>query len=325
MTFDVDRTSKRTHPITSSRRLSQKSIPKNFFDVVTFGSAVTDYFIETNLEEKHKEVCYPVGTKVLINSVRTDHGGGGVNTAVAFARLGFRVGMIGKFGNDTAREDTMALLKREGITFLGSTMNGASGMSLIFDSHASDRTVFTYKGPNNEVAMSEIKKFETNWLYYSALLEKSFLTQLALAKRMTQKGVNLAVNPSAYLMKKCDIRPLLKLTSVLILNLEEARLIVGTGNELAKLYALGPRIVVITDALNPVRVYDGANYFSITPHKHVKVVERTGAGDAFASGFVAGIMAGWTIDKSLTLGLAESESVIQYFGAQNILLRRKLK
>ena len=59
-------------------------------------------------------------------------------------------------------------------------------------------------------------------------------------------------------------------------------------------------------------------------HK-IKVVERTGAGDAFASGFVAGQIAGRSIMDSLKLGLKESESVIRYFGAKNKLLRMRLR
>ena len=60
------------------------------------------------------------------------------------------------------------------------------------------------------------------------------------------------------------------------------------------------------------------------PHK-IKVVERTGAGDAFASGFVAGQIANKTIEQSLALGLKESEAVIKYFGSKNNLLKMKLK
>ena len=57
----------------------------------------------------------------------------------------------------------------------------------------------------------------------------------------------------------------------------------------------------------------------------MKVVERTGAGDAFASGFVAGQMFGKSIMESLKLGLEESESVIKHKGAKIGLIKRKLK
>ena len=57
----------------------------------------------------------------------------------------------------------------------------------------------------------------------------------------------------------------------------------------------------------------------------MKVVERTGAGDAFASGFVAGQIVGMSIDESLELALKESESVLGHFGAKNNLLNMNIK
>ena len=87
---------------------------------------------------------------------------------------------------------------------------------------------------------------------------------------------------------------------------------------------MGPKIVVITDKDKPTVAYDGEKKYSIKPH-NIKVVERTGAGDAFASGFVAGLVAGKNINKCLKLGLRQGESVIKYFGAKNKLLKMDLK
>ena len=87
---------------------------------------------------------------------------------------------------------------------------------------------------------------------------------------------------------------------------------------------LGPEIIVITDKNKKISAYDGKKKYFLIPHK-IKVVERTGAGDAFASRFVAGLIVGKSIKESLKLGLRESESVIKYFGAKNNLLRIKLK
>jgi sugar/nucleoside kinase (ribokinase family) len=82
---------------------------------------------------------------------------------------------------------------------------------------------------------------------------------------------------------------------------------------------LGPKIVCITDKKKFVTAYDGLKTYKLKPHK-IKVVERTGAGDAFASGFVAGLIRGKDIKFSLKIGLANAESVIRYFGAKNKLL-----
>ena len=71
----------------------------------------------------------------------------------------------------------------------------------------------------------------------------------------------------------------------------------------------------MTNKDKEVIAYDGQKKYSLIPHK-LKVVERTGAGDAFASGFVAGQMIGKSIEESLKLGLEESESVIKHQGAK---------
>ncbi len=295
------------------------------FDVVTFGSAVIDVFVNTDVAEKHGFMHYPVGEKILIKELRFDWGGGGTNTAVAFSRLGFKTGCISELGGDENGKKIFNLLKKENVEFLGKMVKGElSGYSVILDSKGGDRTILTYKGANNEISLSDIKKFKTKWLYLSSLLGKSFETQKKLALILKKRGTKIAFNPSSYLIKHKNLSGLLKITDILILNKEEAGILTKERNLLAGLRKSGPKIVVITDKDKMIACYDGRNKYFLTPNK-VKVVERTGAGDAFASGFVAGQMAGKSIKESLRLGLAESESVIKYFGAKNRLLRMGLK
>jgi sugar/nucleoside kinase (ribokinase family) len=86
---------------------------------------------------------------------------------------------------------------------------------------------------------------------------------------------------------------------------------------------LGPSIVAITDDVRAVQVSNGIKTYVIKPSP-VKVIERTGAGDAFSAGFVAGIMANYPLERAIHLGLEESRAVISHVGAKQNLLRRKL-
>jgi len=296
------------------------------FDVVTFGSAVVDVFVNTEVAEKHRFMHYPVGEKILVKELRFDIGGAGTNTAVAFARLGFKTGCISELGGDENGKKIFDLLKKEKVKFLGKIVrNELSGYSVILDSRRGERTILTYKGANDEISLGDIKKFKTKWLYLSSLLGMSFETQKKLAKILKKKGVKIAFNPSSYLIKKENLDSLLKICDILILNKEEAQMLTGKkDNLLENLIKLGPELVVITDKDKMITCYDGHNRYFLIPNK-VKVVERTGAGDAFASGFVAAQIAKKSIKNSLRIGLAESESVIKYFGAKNRLLRMKLK
>ncbi len=302
------------------------------FDIITFGSAVVDVFVHTEVAEKNKEICYPTGGKILINELRFDIGGGGTNAAVAFGRFGLKTGCISGVGNDENGHKILNLLKKENIKFLGKIhKNKMSGYSIILDSKGGERTILTYKGVNNDIDFEELKlkELETKWIYYSALLQKSFQTQKKLALILHKRGVKISFNPSSYIINNENINDLLKICEVLILNKEEAYALYKRykciGGILEGLYLLGPKIIVITNKDKETWCYDGKKRYSITPHKDIKVVERTGAGDAFASGFVAGLTVNWNIEKCLELGLKESESVITSRGAKNNLLRMKLK
>src|SRR3989339_537239 len=255
---------------------------KMAFDIVTFGSAVVDTFIDTEFNKKTGSFSYPAGAKILVEDLKSDIGGGATNVAVAFARFGFNTGCICKVGEDNDGKEIIDLLKKEKVKFLGSISKERTGHSIILDSKGEDRTILTYKGPGNNIDLDELPKFETKWLYYSSMIGKTFKTQEVLAKKLVKDGIKLVFNPSDYLIKKMNILPLLKMT-----------------------YA-----------------YDGIKKYSIKPH-NIKVVERTGAGDAFAAGFTAGLMVNKSLQQCLELGLKESESVLRYFGAKNNLLRMK--
>lgn len=297
------------------------------FDIVSFGSAVIDVFVLTDISEEKNFISYPVGGKILIKDLKFDIGGGGTNTAVAFSRFGFKTGCICKLGNDENGRKIYELLKKEKVSFLGKSVQGElTGYSVILDSKGGDRTILTYKGVNDKIKLGDILNFKTKWLYFSSLLGTSFETQKKLAGIMKRRGTKIAFNPSSYLIKNENLVPMLKITDILVLNKEEAEMLAGKKEKdlLKALHNMTGGIVVITDKDKLISCYDGKEKYFLKPHK-IKVVERTGAGDAFASGFVAGRMVGKGINECLKLGLRESESVIKYFGAKNNLLKLNLK
>jgi ribokinase len=298
------------------------------FDIITFGSAVVDIFVNTDIKDKGKFLAYPIGSKILIKDLKFNIGGGGTNTAVAFSRFHFKTGYIGKLDADFGGQKILDLLKDEKIEFLGKIENekNLGGYSIILDSKENDRTILTYKSINDNIKLSDFKsnQLKTKWIYFSSLLGESFKTQERLAKILHKQGTKIAFNPSEYLIKRENLKELLKICEVLVLNQEEAKLLTKGKNLLEGLRKLGPKVVVITNRDKEVFAYDGERKYSIIPHK-IKIRERTGAGDAFASGFVAGQMSNKTIQESLKLGLEESESVILHQGAKIGLIRRRLK
>jgi ribokinase len=295
------------------------------FDIVCFGSAVIDVFMITKAEEKDDNIIIPYGSKILIEDLYFEIGGGGTNTSVAFSRFGFKTGYIGKVGSDSNAKEILNLLKEEKITFLGSQTTGkTSGYSVIIQNKDKNRSILTYKGINDEITLKEIKPFTSKWLYLSSAMKKSFQSQIQLAKKLKQNGTKIVFNPSEYLIKELDLRPILKLCDVLILNQREATLLTKSKNPIKDLYSMGPKIVVITNEQKTIYAYDGSKEYSINPPK-VKVVDKTGSGDAFASGFTAGLIINKDIDYCMKLGVREAVSVLSKIGAKNNLLRKNLK
>lgn len=295
------------------------------FDVVTFGSAMMDAFVETDTKEANGYLQIPYGCKQLMKSLFFEIGGGGTNTAVAFSRLGLKTGYIGKVGKDKNGESVLNMLKKEKITFLGKVTSGeTSGFSVVLISRDRHRSILAHKGINNTISKKDVKSFQTKWLYFSSMMKQSFKTQLNLAKEYKKKDVKIAFNPSEYLIGKEDLKPLLKIIDVLIVNKEEASLLTKEKDPLKGIHKLGPKIVAITDERRTVYCYDGNKVYKITPKK-TKVADKTGAGDAFSAAFVAGLIKNKSIEYSLKLGVEEARSVVRYMGAKNILLRRKIK
>lgn len=296
------------------------------YDVITFGGAVVDAFVYTNVHEFKKEMCYPIGEKIAINKLHFSTGGAGTNTAVSFARLGLKTGAIIKVGKDSNANLILNELKKNKVAFLGKQEEGQTDFSVILDSHEHDRTILTYKEKSNDISLSDVslKNLKTKWFYFSATDNRSLDTQKALALYASKNNIKIAYNPSSYLTKKGPdhIKKILDHTEVLILNDGEARDLVPQGDLFAGLHALGPKIVCITLGGKGNKVSDGKSILTALPRK-IKIVERTGAGDAFASGFVTGIIKTNDIQTAVKLGSLNAESVIQHAGAKIGLLTWK--
>ena len=307
------------------------------YDTITVGSATFDVFVNTKSElikiktssSEDDLIAYPSGSKILIKELRFTTGGGGTNTAVSLARLGHKTAYLGSLGNDENGKKILDLLKKEKIDFIGVLSKEITGYSIILDSIEHDRTILTYKGANDKLRFSDInlKKLKTKWFYFSSMISESFKTLEKLAEFAEKNNIKIAFNPSTYLAKKGKnyLKKILTRTTILVLNNEEASLLVGKNNikiMLKKLCELGPRIAVITNGKKEINAYDGKNIYTVIPNK-IKVVESTGAGDAFASSFLSGMIKKSNIEFALKLGLVNSESVIQHGGAKNKLLKYK--
>jgi len=308
------------------------------YDVISVGSATLDVFAKTKFSELIKIMdsrgetdllAYPTGAKILIEDLEFTTGGGGTNTAVAFSRMGHKVAWLGKLGNDENSEFILKDLKKEKVIPLAVRGNIHGGYSIILDSIEHDRTILAYKGANDDLEFSEVplKKLKTRWFYFSSMLGKSFQTLEKLALFAEKNKIKIAFNASSYLAKKgaTYLKNILKRTDLFVLNKEEAVDLVGEGEIqelLKKINRLGPKIAVITDGKKGAAAFDGKRFYTALPH-NIRVVETTGAGDAFAASFLSGWLKKKSIEFALKMAVTNAESVIQHHGAKNKLLTYK--
>ena len=191
-------------------------------------------------------------------------GGGGTNTAVSLARLGHKVAFLGKIGSKYNSKRVIQQLKEEKVntSLVIRSKTGRTGYSIVLDSKKHDRTILSFRGTNNDLGFNEInlKKLKTKWFYFSSMIQKSFKTLEKIASYAHKNNIKIAFNTSSYLAKKGKnyLKNILNKTNILVLNKEEAQLIVGKNNDVAnllkKLSELGPESVAITDGHKGVYV-----------------------------------------------------------------------
>ncbi|MBU1111602.1 MAG: carbohydrate kinase family protein [Nanoarchaeota archaeon] len=180
---------------------------------------------------------------------------------------------------------------------------------------------------SKDIGFVELKK--AKWIYLATLIGKSEYTAKKIVQFAKRNNIKVLFNPSAYLAKQGTkkLKTFLESSEIIILNKEEARFLLKnkkskTEKMLIKLSKLGPNKVIITDGKKTLIGFDGTNfYLSKTPN--VKVIHTAGSGDAFSSGFLAGIINGDSMEMAIKIGQANASSVVQHIGTKNKLLTRK--
>lgn len=323
------------------------------FDIITFGSATQDIMIKprklTVLKyEKDsvsgRGVCFPLGSKIEVDEIRFNSGGGGTNTAATFSLQGFKTAYCGAIGNDNAGEAIMKELKSLKIntSLVLVTDKKATNHSVIILGDKQDRTILAYRGAAELMDKNNVpvKKLKTKWIYLAPLTGLLCDTFGDIVDFAIQHKIRIAANPSMAQLSLTNFAQITKKIDILILNQEEASFLTKFPFEreeeiFKKIDELCPGIAVMTKGGEGVVVSaatpkageprldrrDGKTVYSAKPHKERKVADTTGAGDSFASGFVSEFMRSADIEGAIQLGMANSEGCLSQIGAKNGLLK----
>lgn len=306
--------------------------------ITTLGAATIDAFVWSRAFSEIRSSrfatgvgeCFSLGSKIDIDRFVLATGGGATNAAATFARLGFPVSCACAVGGDffagAVRED---LAERGiGIELMATIPGGQTAFSTILVMPSGERTVLVHRGASEQLAPARVpwRKLRGEWLYMTSLGGRLDLLKAALAQAARRK-MRVFWNPGgkdiAHGMRA--LRPLLGSVAILDMNREEAATFTGrpvkdTDGMLRDLTRLGPS-ALFTDGEKGAWWCDGQHMLFAKP-TGVKAVNRTGAGDAFGSGFLVGVARWEDPARALQLGTLNAESVIRKIGAKTGLLAR---
>ena len=306
------------------------------FDLLSIGDASIDVYMtpsesETlcHLDEKACHICFNYGDKIPVRNLEFCLGGNAANNAVGVSRMGVKAGLVLTLGDDLVGKQIIENIKKENVdlTYVIQQPSTCSNYSSVIN-YSGERTIFTYHAPRSYEFPVGLPA--TPWAYLTSMGEsfKPFYNHF-LDWIRTNVNVRLAFNPGSWQLRSGipGIGDVLKLTEVLFVNREEAEKLTGMADSdgkerdlLVNLSKLGPKIPIITDGANGSFAYDGQSFVKVGVLP-VDAYERTGAGDAFGSGTLSGIIKGRPLGEALLWGTVNSASVIGYVGPQKGLIK----
>ena len=269
-----------------------------------------------------------IGSKVDIDKLLYEIGGGGTNAAVEFARHGHESIYIGNIGHDMAGDAVLACLDDEGVdnSYVEYAPRKSTGCSVILlDTKSGERTILTYRGASakfNNLDEEDLSRIQPDWLYVTSL-RGDMDTLLRFFEKAKEIGCQIMFNPGKLeLAEKKKMIGLLDLVDILLVNKSEAAEIVP-GSILTELIShLGNYVktVIITDGSMGAIATNGDKTYRFGIYEDLPVKDTTGAGDAFGSGFLAHYSAGHSFRQSLIYASANSTSVVSDLSAKKGLL-----
>ena len=301
-------------------------------DLLSIGDATLDTFVKIKEasvmrtpENETGMLCLNYADKIPIIRLDQKVAGNAANVAIGTTRLGLRAGLYSIVGNDDTGKKIVRAMKHEGVSlkYLQIDKTQASNYSVVLN-YKDERTILVY----HHKRKYKLPKIEpVRWIYYTSVAPgyEKLESEIVNFIKKTCPTALLAYNPGSHQLRKglSRMRDVLKISTIFFVNKEEAWSLVGHTTEMSellqKLKDLGPRFVIVTDGGNGSYAYNGEGMWFM-PIFPVKSLEKTGAGDAFATGVIAALAHGHSTADALRWGTANSASVIQKIGPQAGLL-----
>jgi ribokinase len=264
------------------------------------------------------------GETIIGNSLHTFFGGKGANQAVAVAKLGHPVFMVGNVGNDNFGQQLQQALKDTGVdTGYVSTVQGSSGVALITVAARGENNIVIVPGANAMLTPQSLEKANSVLLqagFILAQLEIPLATVEYLATFAERKQIPLMLDPAparelpASLLKKVTWLTPNETETEGLLN------IAMSGDDEARgadqLLALGPQNVLLKLGSRGCLVAQRNHTKQFVPAFKVNPIDTTAAGDAFNAAFAIGLLRGNSAIESAQFACAVAAISVTRPGAQ---------
>jgi len=313
---------------------------KKKYDLVCIGDVVMDAFIglheasvHCSLNHEDCQLCMSFATKIPYESlVVVPAVGNASNVAVGAARLGLKTSIITAVGNDHYGKEILDRYTKEKVGKEFVKVNNGKPTNYHFVlNYKAERTILI---KHEDYQYYDPRKLDTktDWIYFSSIGPHTLPFHHKVAEYMKRHpDIKMGFNPGTFQLRFGidKLKEIYKHTHVLFVNREEAELMLHkkAGTDMRALFAglhkLGPKVVVITDGPDGAYASDGTSQYFMPPYPDPKPpISRTGAGDAFSTGFLCALIYGLSVYDALRWAPIESMHVVQFFGAQTGLLNR---
>lgn len=289
------------------------------YDILTIGQMVFDVVIKPVDRKPEPGEC------LILDSMNFFTGGCTLNTSVVLAKLGAKVAMIGQLGDDIGGRHLAAECRRLGIATAGLKIRPDSRTTSCVVMVAADgeRCFFYMPGATEKLSLDSIDWAlvqKADYIHISGIMKLYSLDVPSLLKRVRKMGkiISMDVDYDSEGKWMARVEPCLKYLDVFMPSLDEARLITGRKlpDDIARfLNKAGVRTVVIKMGAKGSFYMQAGGRSEYVPSFRVKLVDATGAGDAFCGGFLARFVRKDSLSRCCLLGNSCGALTVTKMGA----------
>lgn len=299
-------------------------------DLIAIGNISADLFFKADsLTQKDGRFQLAIGGKYMVDEYEMHVGGGGANVAIGARKHGLRTAVVGMIGNNAFRKSIIDRFKKSKVSTRYTLFNQTdANLSMILLDAKGERTIIVYESSHNHSTEEKhlLKTLpRSRAVYFGNLPDVAMQYRSLVMARLKKQDTFIAVNVGT---RDC-CRPT-KYTNEL---LEHADLVIVNTHEFAELVKkdeskinfkksvadmlpiMKDKIIVVTDAAHGSYCYTEGKVFFEPAARTGKILDTTGAGDAYTAGFLSSYLTHEDIQRAMKTGTRYARQIIAHVGA----------